>query len=54
MLERYNLFIFEVVKAHVSAAAEKIESLHYQGMGQFMLSGRTIDRAGLFKPSMLT
>lgn len=53
MLERYNLFIFEVVKAHVSAAAEKIESLHYQGMGQFMLSGKTIDRAGLFKPSML-
>lgn len=53
MVERYNLFIFEVVKAHVSAASDKAESLHYQGMGQFMLSGKEIDRAALFKPSML-
>jgi hypothetical protein len=53
MVERYNLFIFEVVKAHVSAASDKAESLHYQGMGQFMLSGKGIDRAALFKPSML-
>jgi hypothetical protein len=53
ILARYNLFIFEVVKAHVSASSDKAESLHYQGMGQFMLSGKTIDRAQLFKPSML-
>ena len=53
MLERYNMFIFEVVKAHVTPASEKMESLHYQGMGHFMISGKTIDRKNLFKPSML-
>lgn len=51
MLARYNLFIFEGVKAHVSASSGTAESLHYQGMGPFMLSGKTIDRAQLFKPS---
>ncbi|GEN26449.1 flavin reductase [Halovibrio variabilis] len=53
MIERYNLFIFEVVKAHVAPSADEEESLHYQGMGAFMLSGQSIDRASLFKPSML-
>lgn len=53
MIERYNLFIFEVVKAHVAPLADEEESLHYRGMGEFMLSGRSIDRTELFKPSML-
>ncbi|MCZ0927307.1 flavin reductase family protein [Halomonas janggokensis] len=53
MVERYNLFIFEVVKAHVAPSADDEESLHYRGMGEFMLSGNTIDRTALFKPSML-
>ncbi|MEA2117816.1 flavin reductase family protein [Halovibrio sp. HP20-50] len=53
MIERYNLFIFEVVKAHVAPSADDEESLHYRGMGEFMLSGQSIDRTSLFKPSML-
>jgi flavin reductase (DIM6/NTAB) family NADH-FMN oxidoreductase RutF len=54
MIDRYDLFVFEVVKAHVSPDADRQESLHYQGMGQFMLSGKSIDRSHLFKASMLT
>lgn len=53
MIERYNLFIFEVVKAHIAPSADEEESLHYRGMGEFMLSGQSIDRTPLFKPSML-
>ncbi|MFK7608862.1 MULTISPECIES: flavin reductase family protein [unclassified Pseudomonas] len=53
MIDRYNLFIFEVVKAHVAPSADKEESLHYQGMGEFMLSGKFINRKDLFKSSML-
>lgn len=53
MVELYNLFIFEVVKAHVSPTAEHETSLHYQGMGQFMLSGNTIDRKKLFHSDKL-
>ena len=53
MIERYNLFIFEVVKAHVAPSADEQESLHYRGMGEFMLSGNAIDRQALFKSSML-
>jgi len=54
MVDGYNLFIFEVVKAHVAPSPAQPETLHYQGMGQFMLSGKTIDRKRLFKASMLT
>lgn len=53
MVDPYNMFIFEVVKAHVSPEADQEESLHYQGMGQFMLSGKSIDRKDIFKSSML-
>ncbi|KPQ22649.1 flavin reductase family protein [Halomonas sp. HL-93] len=53
MIEPYNLFIFEVVKAHAAPSADNEESLHYRGMGEFLLSGNTIDRTALFKPSML-
>lgn len=53
MIERYNLFIFEVVKAHAAPSADEQESLHYRGMGEFMLSGNAIDRQALFKSSML-
>lgn len=53
MIERYNMFIFEVVKAHVAPSADNEESLHYRGMGEFMLSGNFIDRKELFKSSML-
>lgn len=53
MVDRYSLFIFEVVKAHVAPSADHQQSLHYQGMGQFMLSGKSIDRKDLFTSGKL-
>lgn len=53
MVERYNFFIFEVVKAHVAATPKHPETLHYTGDGVFMLSGKTISRRSQFQPWML-
>ena len=48
LVDTYNFFIFEVVKAHVAAQPEHPETLHYRGDGQFMVAGETIDRRSLF------
>jgi len=53
LVDRYNFFIFEVVKAHVAPRPKEPETLHYLGDGEFMLSGRTISRRRLFRPEML-
>jgi flavin reductase (DIM6/NTAB) family NADH-FMN oxidoreductase RutF len=53
LIERYNFFIFEVVKAHVAAAPKYPETLHYTGDGVFMVSGRIISRRAQFRPEML-
>lgn len=53
LVNRYNFFIFEVVKAHVAPAPEHPETLHYTGDGVFMVSGRIIDRRSRFRPGML-
>jgi flavin reductase (DIM6/NTAB) family NADH-FMN oxidoreductase RutF len=53
LVERYNFFIFEVVKAHVAATPKHPETLHYTGDGVFMVSGKIISRRHLFKPEML-
>ncbi|MGD0139004.1 MAG: flavin reductase family protein [Tepidisphaeraceae bacterium] len=42
LVDRYNFFIFEVVKAHVTAWPKYPSTLHYRGDGVFMLSGRSI------------
>ncbi|CEG06709.1 Flavin reductase like domain protein [Afipia felis] len=41
MVNRYNFFIFEVVKAHVTASPKHPETLHYTGDGVFMVSGKS-------------
>jgi hypothetical protein len=41
---QYNLFIFEVVKAHVAKSPKHPEMLHYEGDGVFMVSGKIISR----------
>ena len=48
LVDSYNFFIFEVVKAHVARRPKNPETLHYQGDGQFMISGRHISRKRLF------
>ncbi|MFZ2099277.1 MAG: flavin reductase family protein [Oricola sp.] len=53
LVERYNFFVFEVVKAHVAPSPKHPETLHYQGDGQFMVSGKIISRRAMFRPEML-
>jgi len=53
LVDRYNFFFFEVVKAHVAPRPKHPETLHYTGDGVFMVSGRTISRRSLFRPGML-
>ena len=53
LVDKYNFFIFEVVKAHVATFPENPETLHYMGGGEFMISGKIISRRELFRPEML-
>jgi len=53
LVDRYNFFIFEVVKARVAASPKHPETLHYTGDGVFMVSGRIISRRSRFRPEML-
>ena len=54
MVRRYNLFIFEVVKAHVAVSPRHPKTMHYQGDGRFMIAGRTVSTyRRLFRPGML-
>ncbi|TBW40101.1 flavin reductase family protein [Siculibacillus lacustris] len=53
MVDRYNFFVFEVVKAHVAAKPEHPETLHYTGDGVFLRSGAPLDKRALFRPEML-
>jgi len=53
LVDRYNFFIFEVVKAHVAHTPKHPETLHYTGEGVFMVSGKIISRRSLFLPERL-
>lgn len=53
MVERYNFFIFEIVKVRAAPRPRHPETLHYTGEGVFMVSGKIISRRGLFNPEML-
>lgn len=53
LVDRYNFFIFEVVKAHVARHPKSPHTLHYTGDGVFMVSGRLINRQSQFRPEML-
>lgn len=53
VVERYNFFIWEVVRAHVAASPRHPETLHYTGDGVFMISGKIISRRSQFQPEML-
>lgn len=52
-VERYNLFIWEVVKAHVTPRPRIPQTVHYRGDGEFMVAGKEISRRRLFLPEML-
>ena len=54
MVRKYNLFVFEVVKAHVARSPSVPKTIHYRGDGQFMIAGPTTSRyRRLFRPEML-
>jgi flavin reductase (DIM6/NTAB) family NADH-FMN oxidoreductase RutF len=53
LVDKYNFFIFEVVKAHVAKSPKHPETLHYTGDGVFMVAGKIISRRRLFRPELL-
>lgn len=53
MLDKYNFFILECVKAHVATAPKVPTTIHYRGDGQFMVSGREVSFRKLFRSEML-
>lgn len=48
LVDSYNFFILEVVKAHVARDPDRFDMLHYRGDGEFQLSGRAVERKSLF------
>jgi flavin reductase (DIM6/NTAB) family NADH-FMN oxidoreductase RutF len=42
LINKYNFFIFKVLKAHVASSPKYPPTLHFRGNGVFMLSGRSI------------
>ena len=53
-VNKYNVFVFEVVKAHVATSPKVPKTIHYRGDGEFMISGKETRRyRKLFRPGML-
>ncbi len=53
-VSKYNIFVFEVIKAHVAAAPKLPKTIHYRGDGEFMISGENTRKyRRLFRPDML-
>lgn len=42
MVNRYNFFVLEVVKAWIDPAAKDPRTLHHRGRGVFMVAGETV------------
>ena len=42
LVSRYGLFVLEVVRAWIDRSVRRPRTLHHQGYGRFMVSGRTI------------
>ena len=42
MVNKYNFFVLEVVKAWIDSAQNNPRALHHQGKGVFMVAGDTI------------
>ena len=53
LIQKYVLFIWQVVKAHVAASVKSPQTIHYRGQGVFMVAGQTINRRRKFKPQNL-
>jgi flavin reductase (DIM6/NTAB) family NADH-FMN oxidoreductase RutF len=53
LINRYSLFIFEVVKAHVATSPRYPTTVHYRGDGVFMISGKSVSYRSRFKRANL-
>jgi flavin reductase (DIM6/NTAB) family NADH-FMN oxidoreductase RutF len=53
LIGKYNVFVWEVVKAHAPARPKYPRTLHYRGDGQFMLSGPAANYRRGFRSEML-
>jgi hypothetical protein len=42
MVEKYNFFILEVLKAWIDPSKKDPRTIHHRGKGMFMVDGRTI------------
>ncbi|WP_343585198.1 flavin reductase family protein [Herbaspirillum sp.] len=49
LIDKYNYFIFEVVKAHVARTPKNPKTVHYKGDGEFMVAGGLISRRAKFR-----
>ncbi len=47
LVDKYNFFVWEVVRAHVAVAPRHPQTLHYKGEGVFMVAGKVIRRQRL-------
>ncbi|WP_204352993.1 flavin reductase family protein [Salinicola peritrichatus] len=52
-IDRHELFIWEIVKAHVDTSVALPRTLHYRGHGRFMVAGDEIDRSKDFRAQNL-
>ncbi len=53
LIDKYNFFIFEIVKAQVARAPKHPRTIHYRGEGDFMISGKSLNMRKKFKPGNL-
>ena len=44
LIDKYSLFVLEVVKAHVAKAPKYPRTVHYRGDGAFMIAGTNTSR----------
>jgi flavin reductase (DIM6/NTAB) family NADH-FMN oxidoreductase RutF len=49
LINKYSLFVFEVVKAHVATSPRYPTTVHYRGDGVFMVSGENKSYRSRFK-----
>lgn len=53
LVDRYNFFVLEVVKAQIAPRPEHPTTLHYTGDGVFLQSGEVVSRRSQFRPALL-
>ncbi len=53
LVDRYNFFVLEVVKAQIARRPKHPTTLHYTGDGVFLQSGKVVSRRTDFRPALL-